>query len=345
MRALKSLLAQTAGVLLATVVLLEGVIAFSLAFPGASPVPLPLLRYLYTRFDRQVIQTLPACAEYDERVTYRLRRGTCTFSNREFSNTYRINSLGVRDDEESLVAPEVVVLGDSVAMGWGVEQEGAFPAVLERLTGRRILNAGISSFGTVRELRMLERVDRSRLEHLVIQYSDNDAYENETYLAAGDLRVLTPEEYQRTVENDAAALRYFPGKYALNAVVQLQGAIRSRGSATQRDTALAVEWKRQAASFVDVLRRSPVDLRPYSLTVVSLHSGFIAALREESITSRLPKFAALQLVDGEAATRFPGAYYLLDDHPTAAGHLAIARALDEALRANGTRRHEAIGHR
>ena len=39
--------------------------------------------------------------------------GNCMFINREFSNNFQINSFGVRDDEESLLHPEVVVLGDS----------------------------------------------------------------------------------------------------------------------------------------------------------------------------------------------------------------------------------------
>jgi len=40
----------------------------------------------------------------------------------EFTNEVRVNHLGVRDDEASLVAPDVIVIGDSHAMGWGVDQ-------------------------------------------------------------------------------------------------------------------------------------------------------------------------------------------------------------------------------
>ena len=64
--------------------------------------------------------------EYDPELTYRLRPGACTFSELEFVTDYRINSLGVRDDEASLDGPEIIVLGDSFAMGWGVEQQESF---------------------------------------------------------------------------------------------------------------------------------------------------------------------------------------------------------------------------
>ena len=52
------------------------------------------------------------------------------------------------------------MLGDSYAMGWGVEQGESFPEILEAATGLRVLNAGVPSYGTPRELLMLERLDR-----------------------------------------------------------------------------------------------------------------------------------------------------------------------------------------
>ena len=54
------------------------------------------------------------------------------------------------------------MLGDSHAMGWGVEQEEALPQVLARKSGRKVLNAAVSSYGTVREMLMLDRLDTSR---------------------------------------------------------------------------------------------------------------------------------------------------------------------------------------
>lgn len=53
----------------------------------------------------------------------------------EFTSTIHINSLGFRDREFTLTHPNVqrvVALGDSMTWGWGVEQEAAWPKVLER---------------------------------------------------------------------------------------------------------------------------------------------------------------------------------------------------------------------
>ena len=61
------------------------------------------------------------------------------------------------------------MLGDSHAMGWGVGQGGSAAAGLARKSGRRVLNAAVSSYGTARELSLLDWLDASRLRVLVVQ--------------------------------------------------------------------------------------------------------------------------------------------------------------------------------
>src|SRR5690242_853143 len=52
----------------------------------------------------------------------------------EFTTKIRINSLGFRDREFDIArskVPRIVALGDSMTWGWGVEQDAAWPKVLE----------------------------------------------------------------------------------------------------------------------------------------------------------------------------------------------------------------------
>jgi lysophospholipase L1-like esterase len=75
------------------------------------------------------------------------------------------NSLGFRDVEHALARPEgvfrIVVLGDSIAGGWGVERaEETFPFVLERLLGEQghraeVINLAVSGYNTRQEVEML----------------------------------------------------------------------------------------------------------------------------------------------------------------------------------------------
>ena len=159
------------------------------AIAGALPRNVRLLfQQVYRHFNRSIIQFEPACSQYDPELTYVLKPGQCTFENLEFRTELQINRLGLRDDDAALEAPEVVVLGDSYAMGWGVNQDETFSQVLARSTGQKVLNAGVSSYGTVREKRLLKRLDTSRMKTLVVQYNSTDAVENWVFRQRGDLR-------------------------------------------------------------------------------------------------------------------------------------------------------------
>jgi len=99
-------------------------------------------KQVYRHFNRALIQFDASCAQYDPELAYTLKPGVCTFANVEFTNEVRVNHLGVRDDEASLVAPDVIVIGDSHAMGWGVDQGATLPRVLAQKSGLKVLNAG-----------------------------------------------------------------------------------------------------------------------------------------------------------------------------------------------------------
>ena len=93
----------------------------------------------------------------DQTLTYIGQpNGRCRFDNLEFRTTQRFNSLGVRDSEAALVRPRSIVIGDSHAMGWGVEAGERYSHLLSPQL-QPSLNLAIASYGTARELRLLER--------------------------------------------------------------------------------------------------------------------------------------------------------------------------------------------
>lgn len=105
-----------------TVSVTEATFELMLRYPSHVPRSmLPILREYYYAEDQPSIQYLPGCSKYDDELTYTLRPGSCRFIGREFDTVVTANSLGVRDDENSLRSPQIVVLGDSTAMGWGVK--------------------------------------------------------------------------------------------------------------------------------------------------------------------------------------------------------------------------------
>jgi hypothetical protein len=81
----------------------------------------------------------------------------------EFDVAITINSAGFRGPRDwpagAKSKPRVLVLGDSFAFGWGVDDERCFSAVLQqREPGWDVFNAGVSGYGTDQEEVLLERL-------------------------------------------------------------------------------------------------------------------------------------------------------------------------------------------
>lgn len=326
--------------ILAALAVAESVFALLLASPGAlGRAPSGLLSHLrgyYLRHDRVMAQSLPECAIYDPEFFYTLRPGSCRFRNREFDTTLRINSKGLRDTEDALQAPEVVVLGDSFAMGWGVEQEQAFPQVLRRLSGRRALNAGVPSFGTVREARLLDRLDTSRLRLLVVQYSSNDSEENRLFEERGNRLLIEHERlFAQDVQRGSRRNRNYFGKITFD--------ILHDSFFPSHSGPPVLPVATQARLFVNALVHGTTrDLAPVEILVLELDSyavgssDFLAALQREAVTPNQPPFIRrLRVVDLRGQLR-PEDYFVLDDHLRASGHAKVAGLLFERLREWGS---------
>ena len=98
---------------------------------------------------------------------WRPRPNLSVRSNR-FDATFTTNSRGLRDGEHPLERSpgvrRIVVLGDSFTWGWGVNNNQAFPQILEsRLPRTEIVNLGVSAFGLRQEF------DYLKLEGLLYQ--------------------------------------------------------------------------------------------------------------------------------------------------------------------------------
>src|SRR2546427_10016343 len=136
---------------------------------------LNLLRGYYLSHDRNIIQALPQCAVYNAQLLYTLRPGGCRFSNREFATWLSVNAMGFRQTTQMDGSPRIAVLGDSHAMGWGVEDLETFAALIEQNLGEKVANLSVSSYGTARELIALSRSKQKDVRTIIIAYSDNDA--------------------------------------------------------------------------------------------------------------------------------------------------------------------------
>lgn len=162
-----------------------------------------LTRDVYDR-QRSIWQAQSDCITFDEVLFYKPRPGRCEFKNVEFSTILTFDSKGYRETGvlgEAAHRPlrgRVVVIGDSQAMGWGVQDEETFASVLASDFNFEVFNLGVSSYGTARELlRMRREFDIRSGDTVVIQYHPNDLPENLAFLKSGGLPPRSPADLAR----------------------------------------------------------------------------------------------------------------------------------------------------
>jgi hypothetical protein len=180
-------LAQALGVALIVLVLYAMLAAMVLATSlvllqkGMTP-ELPWIssiqQNLYMRATRSVWQSQVSCVDFDDQLIYKPKIGACQFNNAEFKTILNFSAEG-RFTGEKPAGTGIAVIGDSHAMGWGVQDEETFAALLQKMTGRPVYNLAVSSYGTVREVLRLEKSGLlDKVDTVIIQYCGNDLDEN-----------------------------------------------------------------------------------------------------------------------------------------------------------------------
>ncbi len=310
---------------------LEGGLALLLVRPGwvsGSGFLLAGARSIYVREDWSVLQVEPQLVGYDPELTYLLRPGVGRFKNREFDTTLVANSAGLRDDEASLDAPEIIVLGDSYALGWGVEQDETFAQVLEQRTGRKVLNAAMSSFATAREVLLLERLDTSAARAVVVQYFQNDYGENRAFVDGGFALATTPQEdFERWQRLTRDQVRYQPFDY-LRAFLDRSSFFPELETAAPAAVAAACLT---ALASSDELENVPVffvQIDPWTEPRFNIVAAMAEVLASDERFADLRGRLTLLRLEGVLERED---YYLLDPHLRPRGHAKVAAVLERAL--------------
>ena len=307
---------------------------------------LPLFQGYYDVFDRDIIQFNPNCSRYDSSLFYTLiPQNKFAFSNLEFDTYYHTNSKGLRDDEMSLVKPEIIVLGDSYAMGWGVQQKETFAEQLEWMTGKKVLNAAISSYGTARELKNLYRLDTSGVQYVIIQYCRNDVLENKQFLMNDNvLEISSIDAYDKAVQTECWSKHYFPGKHFTTIgkwhIKNQFGAIIKKilpASVHSKDST-EVTLEEEAEHFLNILSNSSLNFEKVKVLVIDINSmtsindRFVEKADsmqhqlkyEKKFKTNLEFIPASKIFNTED-------YYILDPHLRPSGHKKIATLITRYL--------------
>lgn len=311
---------------------------------------------IYYEHELDFVQYLPQCAQYDSELFYILKPGECQHHSTQFNCNYSINTKGLRDDETSLEKPEVIVLGDSYAMGWGVDNSKIFSSLIEQQTKKKTLNVAVSSYGTAREFLMLNRIDISNLKYLVIQYCTNDFDENKQYVDDGfKLKIQSKEVYETIVRNHVNRIRYRPFLY-LSTLLRIVGDHFLKNdefsqkvskaalgnvlaSGKENVTNTLVSTEDSVRYFLKIVQSKP-ELEHVQIIVLNASGpfyttpSFIHALSNIKNDESYPAFIRnIKTIDicGFVKTED---YFILDCHLNEEGHSKIANALVSLIKDN-----------
>jgi hypothetical protein len=292
-------------------------------------------RRIYFYYDMNIIQYSPACARFSPDLGYTLKPGKCFFSDYEFHTAYTVNSLGVRDTEEALNSPQIVVVGDSYAMGWGVEQNETFAKIIEAKTGLAVLNVSVASYGTAREMMLLKKVKRERMKYLIIQYCNNDYNENLSFLNNGNkLIIMSREKYNELVKQNLENRKYYLGKYLWSAAKVISSnfnyLFKIRDYKQVEESHYKLE-KDEVGAFLGVLLNCGIDFSGVQLMVFKANSfdprdsRFVNSLQQRISSGQYPPFIKKMIVMDAGKYLHEGTdIFLLNGHYNQRGNRVIA---------------------
>jgi hypothetical protein len=286
----------------------------------------------YSNVGREVLQAMCGRIVPNELI-YTLQPGECRFRNVEFDTRVSVDVDGFRNVPAHLgTGPtQVALLGDSYAMGWGVDQDKKLSSLLAQDSRLTVRDLSMSSYGTPRELLALTRF-AADADVVVLQYCSNDLSENAEFLK--DPQAFRAGAAGRAREY-AAVLAHYANRSA--------GARRLQSVVNAGLGALATTWsllwlpprsssptpdrmmEQEARLFAGVMAQFKPSLDGKTVIVFDAHArrvreNFAPSFRQSLQAVGLGHVIVLDLKE----TIGMRDYFLIDEHLIARGHARLA---------------------
>jgi lysophospholipase L1-like esterase len=290
---------------------------------------------LYYLLEANLWQNKRECVQYDDKLLYKPSRG-CHFSNKEFSTYLTFSELGRSSSSRPpAFGRPLLFAGDSDTMGWGVNDDETFVSIIASQVQVPVLNLGVSSYGTVREIMRLRMHPRFQEANCVfIQYSWNDFQENTVFLARGSLPPPTRALFETLVSDygrrkvqflDVMRQTFdmmvdFPSAFFLSVIGLHDFPLLDDDPLDSKEGAPRKETK-DVEAFLAVLG-SFSELNYKNIFVIG-PGRFVSALGQRALVANVfPLPVDLNYED----------WYTLDMHPNKKGHGQIAMQILEQLK-------------
>jgi len=292
---------------------------------------LELQQTFYLTGYRRIWQYDTDCSKDDPHLAYKPKHGRCEFSNVEFSTTLSFDDNGRVIPNRALTSnpqnlPAVVILGDSHAMGWGVDDNQQFANVLQSKTLKPVFNLAVSSYATERELDALRNWSKqgSNFDTVIIQYCNNDYGENQQY----------PIDRSELVSRHArASAKYKPsnirglretGKHIAKKWIKENLTSLSSNKGVQKNHASIAQTLSEKSQMVKILDANR-DLLEGKKILVFYSNAY--GYEMHGFEGKVISDAGLEINFIDLKLDRMSHFYQIDDHPNALGHSYIATKL------------------
>jgi hypothetical protein len=313
--------------------------------------------------DQYILPDEQAGFLYAPHAESRIARGDLDF-------TFRTDSRGFRNPEPWPDRAEIVVLGDSMAFGYGVDNGFSFPALMrERLLDTRIINLSVIGAGPPQYVEVFERFGATLRPQTVLLalFPGNDVIDAEVFaewVAAGRPVPYYDWRYHGTGRNEGSRLEALLSRSYLLILVREGLRVVQHGSSNRSITlddggplVLAPSaYERTAGTMrrgdprfervVELLERFAARLAAdgHELRIVMMPTkeevylptlGIEPPRMVEAFVDELTS-RGLTVIDPtpmmvEAAARGERLYHAVDGHPTGRGYEVIAETVAAAL--------------
>jgi hypothetical protein len=272
-----------------------------------------------------------------------MKNGECIHTQVEFEVLYKNNSFGLRERED-ISGTKIVTLGDSFTIGYGVDQNQTFASIIEKITGLKTINAGISSYGTAREVLMFDRLlktgNLSKLQYVIVQYCANDYVENKFYVDNSfNLKVGREEFYNSLLDNEDR-LSNLENKLFYD----IFGQPHSRLSVTVPTVDLPqesyVQDDAEYERFIKILQKkildNPLVSRQVKIVVFNVESYMGKTNFSKDVAALLKSKEYRNIADRMIVLDVPSIltlddYFILDDHVNINGNQKISQKISEVI--------------
>jgi hypothetical protein len=300
------------------------------------------------------------CITLDAELIYVPKMGSCRFRNPKFDTTLHFDETGrQRNPTPSLRSNTgIAVLGDSHAMGWGVEDHETFANIIQEELQRPVYNLAVSSYGTYRELLRLQQSNvLNKIDTILIQYCDNDIREN-TGIDNQKFFTKAIKSYQESYNRHLIGGNWIDlGGVAMFARFIWVASIHPLHHISNKLARISYQWERLCTVLETVKKDqySPDDFRPHYKELTKILAKFNAVLGSKRVVvfyindrgnkfkgfpvgmdSMMPNIEFLELTFDKHND-----FYVLDGHTNPLGHKRIghtlARYLEEPSRAESLR--------